>query len=183
MDSIPGQGSTFWFNVRLGKGSKPHQSCNESATCFSPPLLNGIRILLAEDNLFNQQVATEFLEDVGAIVCVAKNGKEAMDLLLKEHFDCVLMDIQMPVMDGFEATQLIRINPALARMPVIAMTANASNEDRARCLAAGMDDYISKPFQPDALYATLAKWLSGNQDSGFGIRESPPHRFYLNPIS
>jgi PAS domain S-box-containing protein len=183
VDSIPGQGSTFWFNVRLGKGSKPHQSCNESATCFSPPLLNGIRILLAEDNLFNQQVATEFLEDVGAIVCVAKNGKEAMDLLLKEHFDCVLMDIQMPVMDGFEATQLIRINPALARMPVIAMTANASNEDRARCLAAGMDDYISKPFQPDALYATLAKWLSGNQDSGFGIRESPPHRFYLNPIS
>jgi CheY-like chemotaxis protein len=72
-------------------------------------------ILLAEDNLFNQQVATEFLEDVGATVCVAKNGEEAMDLLLKEHFDCVLMDIQMPLIDGFEATRLIRANPALAR--------------------------------------------------------------------
>jgi len=160
VDSIPGQGSTFWLTVRLGKGTKPHKLVQGSETDFPPTMLNGVRILLAEDNLFNQQVATEFLEDVGATVCVAKNGKEAMDLLLKEHFDCVLMDIQMPLMDGFEATRLIRANPALARMPVIAMTANASNEDRAQCLAAGMDDYISKPFKPNTLYATLANWLS-----------------------
>ena len=160
VDSIPGQGSTFWFTVRLGKGSKPHDSGGESETCFPPNLFNGVRILLAEDNLFNQQVATEFLEDVGATVCVANNGKEAMDLLIKDHFDCVLMDIQMPLIGGFEATRLIRANPELAGMTVIAMTANASGEDRARCLAAGMDDYISKPFKPNMLYTTLAKWLS-----------------------
>jgi len=160
VDSIPGQGSTFWFTVRLGKVSKPLKSANENESSFPPTLFSGIPILLAEDNLFNQQVATEFLENVGATVCVAKNGKEAIDLLLKEHFDCVLMDIQMPLMDGFEATQLIRANPALAGIPVIAMTANASNEDRAQCFAAGMDDYISKPFKPNTLYAMLAKWLS-----------------------
>ena len=163
VDSIPGQGSTFWFTVRLGKGSGSHTSAYEHIPDFPSAMLatiNRTNILLAEDNLFNQQVATEFLENVGATVCVAKNGKEAMDLLLKEHFDCVLMDIQMPLMDGFEATRLIRANPVLAEIPVIAMTANASDEDRAQCLAAGMDDYISKPFKPHMLYATLAKWLS-----------------------
>ena len=130
VDSIPGQGSTFWFTVRLGKGSKSHPSeISKRLPDFPSVILatiNRTRILLAEDNLFNQQVATEFLENVGATVCVAKNGNEVMDLLHKEHFDCVLMDIQMPLMDGFEATRLIRANPALAEMPVIAMTANAS---------------------------------------------------------
>jgi PAS domain S-box-containing protein len=176
VDSIPGRGSTFWFTVRLGQGSKPHKLGNENETDIPFAMLgviNGARILLAENNLFNQQVATEFLDNAGATVCVAQNGKEAIDLLLKEHFDCVLMDIQMPLLDGFEATRLIRDNPALAGTPVIAMTANASEEDRARCLAAGMDDYISKPFRPNALYATLAKWLSAQpQQEPFSGRPS-----------
>jgi len=163
VDSILGQGSTFWFSVRLGKGSVPHAAENAHETAVPQDVLaalNGARILVAENHLLNQEVVTEFLESAGAAVCVAENGKEAIDLLQKEHFDCVLMDLQMPVLDGFEATRLIRANPVLAKIPVIAMTANASDEDRERCLAAGMDDFISKPFKPYALYSTVARWLS-----------------------
>jgi PAS domain S-box-containing protein len=121
--------------------------------------IDGTRILLVEDNAFNQQVATEILEGVGATVCVANNGYEALDLLSQEYFDCILMDMQMPDMDGIETTQRIRANPALPGKKIIAMTANASKEDRERCLAAGMNDFISKPFEPEHLYAMLAKWL------------------------
>ena len=160
MESTPGQGSTFWFNVRLYKAGQPFCTENESGTDVRPAAISGARILLAENNLFNQQVATEFLENVGATVCVAQNGKEAIDLLAHECFDCVLMDLQMPVLDGFETTRLIRADPALAGMPVIAMTANASEEDRERCLTAGMNDFIGKPFRPDAFYAVIAKWLA-----------------------
>ena len=160
VESTPGQGSTFWFNVRLYKAGQPFCTENESGTDKRPAAISGARILLAENNLFNQQVATEFLENVGATVCVAQNGKEAIDLLAHECFDCVLMDIQMPVLDGFETTRLIRADPALAGMPVIAMTANASEEDRERCLTAGMNDFIGKPFRPDAFYAVIAKWLA-----------------------
>lgn len=117
------------------------------------------RILLVENNLLNQEIAVEFLENAGATVCVAQNGAEAIDLLRKDHFDCVLMDIQMPVMDGFEATRLIRADAALAETPVIAMTASSSNEYRERCIAAGFNDFSSKPFRPDMLYTTLARWL------------------------
>jgi PAS domain S-box-containing protein len=160
VESALGQGSTFWFNVRLYRAGQPFCTENESGTDVQPAAISGARILLAENNLFNQQVATEFLENAGATVCVAQNGKEAIDLLAHDRFDCVLMDIQMPVLDGFETTRLIRAAPALAGMPVIAMTANASEEDRKRCLAAGMNDFIGKPFKPDAFYAVIAKWLA-----------------------
>lgn len=166
VDSVPGQGSTFWLSVRLEKTGMP--CCVKSGNGADVPsamlaVIRGARILLAENNLFNQQVATEFLENAGATVCVAQNGKEALDLLDKDRFDCVLMDIQMPVLDGFEATRLIRSNPALAGIPVIAMTANVLNEDRERCLGAGMNDFISKPFKPHAFYAVIAKWLLGGE--------------------
>ena len=169
VDSTPGLGSTFWFTVYLNKN-------NNSATTFQDPKnsvifaggqaeilssIKGAYILLVEDNLFNQQVATEVLEEAGVIVCVANNGKEALDLLQQERFDCVLMDVQMPVMDGFEATRQIRAQAELAGLRVIAMTANAESEDRARCMAVGMDDFLPKPIMPDLLYATLAKWVSG----------------------
>ncbi|HEU0220546.1 MAG TPA: PAS domain-containing protein [Gallionella sp.] len=163
VDSILGQGSTFWFSARFGKTGQPCRIKNGNGATMPPAALatiSGARILLAENNLFNQQVATEFLENAGATVCVALNGKEAIDLLANNRFDCVLMDIQMPVLDGFEATRLIRANPALAGIPVIAMTANASEEDRERCLAAGMDDFIGKPFKPDMFYAVIARWLA-----------------------
>lgn len=163
VESELGKGSTFWFTARFNKGCAPLSPIEErlpgEALPAAKAALKGRRILLAEDHAFNRQVAVEFLQEAGATVCVANNGEEALDLLRKENFDCVLMDVQMPVMDGFAATRLIRADAALAGMPVIAMTANASGEDRERCLAAGMNDFIGKPFKCDFLYSIVAKWL------------------------
>lgn len=164
VESAPGQGSIFWFSARLDKTWWSCGAETKNGADVPPAMLtsiSGAHILLAENNLFNQQVATEFLENAGATVCAAQNGKEAIELLSNDRFDCVLMDIQMPVMDGFEATRLIRANPVLAGMPVIAMTANVSGEDRQRCLAAGMNDFIGKPFKPYAFYAVIAGCLAG----------------------
>ncbi len=179
VESEAGKGSTFWFTVPFGKGSKPEllagqrQEREQEQEQLAMQAIQGARILLAEDSLFNQQVALEFLKDAGAIVSVANNGKEALDLLYRQHFDCVLMDMQMPVMDGLEATRLIRADAGMAGMPVIAMTANVSNADRERCRAVGMDDFVSKPFKSHVLYATVAKWLTAGQDlSGVSVAPS-----------
>ena len=164
VESAPGQGSVFWFSVRLDKTWWSCRAENRNGTDVPPAMLasiSGAHILLVENNLFNQQVATEFIQNAGATVCIAQNGKEAIGLLIGDHFDCVLMDIQMPVMDGFETARLIRANPALAGIPVIAMTASASGEDRERCLAAGMNDFIGKPFKPYTFYAVIAGCLAG----------------------
>ncbi len=169
VESAPHAGSTFWFCVRLGKGASPEvrdaralaeMRMAERAT------LNGARILLVENNMFNQEVACEFIQAAGASVGLAQNGVEAIKLLSTDRFDCVLMDIQMPLMDGFETTRQIRANPLWAHIPVIAMTANAQDGINARCFAAGMDDYISKPFKADALYAMLAHWLTAPAHAG-----------------
>jgi PAS domain S-box-containing protein len=161
VESVLGQGSTFWFSTRLGLPvSEADETLVETDTrpdYFEK--LKGTRILLADDHPLNLEVAGDILENAGVIVSTAKNGKEVLELLKRNHFDCVLMDIQMPVMDGFEATRLIRLDPVLAEILVIAMTANASKEDCERCLKSGMDDYITKPFKPAQFYATLAKWL------------------------
>ena len=157
--SQPGLGSTFWFTARLDKYAGVAE---DSAGEDEPPLLDVIRgasILLVEDNLFSQQVGCELLEDAGAIVRVANNGREALDLLAQQSYDCVLMDVQMPEMDGFEATRRIRADPLLAGLLVIAMTANAGSEDRARCLETGMDEFLTKPIAPKLLFQLLAKWL------------------------
>ncbi|PCE30578.1 hybrid sensor histidine kinase/response regulator [Burkholderia ubonensis] len=117
------------------------------------------RVLLVEDNAVNQQITLAMLEDTGYDVAVAENGRQALERLANERFDVVLMDCQMPLMDGFEATQLLRRREAetgAPRLPVIALTANAISGDRERCLAAGMDDYLSKPFRRDALLKLLA---------------------------
>src|SRR5207244_3248399 len=108
---------------------------------------------------FNQQIALEMLEEVGSTVCLAANGMEALELLRQTAFDCVLMDVQMPLMDGLEATRRIRSDPRLADTRVLAMTATATSEDRVRCLDAGMNDFISKPIQPALMYRTIANWL------------------------
>ncbi len=120
--------------------------------------LTGLRVLLVEDNKFNQQLANALLMRAGVEVGIADDGIEALQALQRERFDAVLMDMQMPRMDGLEATRLIRENPALANLPIIAMTANAMMGDRETCLAAGMNDYLSKPIQYEALYASLARW-------------------------
>ncbi len=157
--SQPGLGSTFWFTARLDKyAGAPEDSADDN----EPPLLDVIRgasILLVEDNVFSQQVGCELLEDAGAIVRVANNGREALELLSRQSYDCVLMDVQMPEMDGFEATRRIRADPLLAGLLVIAMTANAGSEDRVRCLEAGMDEFVTKPIAPMLLFQLLAKWL------------------------
>ena len=134
-------------------------TANNHGSLCARALLKGARILPAEDNLFNQEVAAAVLEDAGVTVCLASNGLEALDMLNKEHFDVVLMDVQMPEMDGLEATMHIRANPALSGLRVIAMTANVSNVDRERCFEAGMDDFIAKPIQAEHLYNTIEKWL------------------------
>jgi len=121
--------------------------------------LKGLRILVAEDNEFNQQVIEELLEQYGMVVRLCGNGREALERLANERFDIVLMDVQMPVMDGYEATRQIRATPELAGQCVIAMTANAMAMDRDRCLAAGMDDFETKPITAEHLYQTLIKWL------------------------
>ena len=122
----------------------------------------GIRILLVEDNEVNQQIATELLESAGATVTVANHGGEAVKLLTGGEqtpaFDIVLMDIHMPEMDGFTATKLLRSDPRLKNLPIIAMTAHALVEERQRCLDAGMNDHISKPIDPDAMFATVLRW-------------------------
>jgi len=127
----------------------------------APASLRGRRVLLVEDNEFNQIVATDLLGDVaGMDVVVASNGREALDTLQTRTFDAVLMDVQMPEMDGHQATGLIRAQPHLQALPVIAMTAHAMVSDREKCLSAGMNDYIAKPFNPAELFAVLERWLS-----------------------
>jgi len=178
VDSMPGLGSTFWFNVRLAKSCQscrhldvlPGQAQYEELDCAQTAMF-GTHILLAEDNVFNQQVVTDLLENTGAVVRVASNGKEAVELLQRHHFDCVLMDMQMPVMNGLEATRLIRANPALLKLPVIAMTANTTIEARELCLSSGMNDFISKPFEADNFYKVIASCLTG----------VPPSLAALNP--
>src|SRR5277367_3271193 len=122
----------------------------------------GIRVLLVEDNEINQQIATELLESAGAIVTVANDGGEAVKILTDgdqaSAFDVVFMDLQMPEMDGFTATKLLRSDPRLQKLPIIAMTAHALVEERQRCLDAGMNDHVSKPIDPDALFSTLLRW-------------------------
>lgn len=125
------------------------------------PSLNGARILLVDDNVFNRQIALDMLDDAGCVTSLANNGLEALDLLATTTFACVLMDVQMPVMDGLQATRLIRLDPRLTGLPVLAMTASASGEDRERCRAAGMDDFIAKPIESALLCQVLARWLPG----------------------
>ncbi len=128
------------------------------------------RVLLAEDNAVNQMVAVGILQHLGLEAVVANNGQEAVDMFIADDFDAILMDCQMPVLDGFKATQAIREwekRHKKTRMPVIALTANAMATDRQLCIYAGMDDYLAKPFKPEELRAMLENWLSGN-----GERES-----------
>jgi len=119
----------------------------------------GTRILLAEDNLLNQQIATEILEDEGFVVEIANNGEEAVNMTNKSQYDVVLMDMQMPIMDGLEATKTIRQKFSKNDLPILAMTANASDADRDKCLEAGMNAHITKPIDPNLLFAGLAKWI------------------------
>jgi CheY-like chemotaxis protein len=147
-----------------GLDADPSRVTRAAATSYDA---TGIRILLVEDNEVNQQVATELLESVGACVRIANHGGEALRILTEGEqpppFDIVFMDLQMPEMDGFTATRLLRVDPKLQALPIIAMTAHALVEERQHCLEAGMNDHVSKPIDPDALFATLTRWVKPRQ--------------------
>lgn len=128
-------------------------------------LLNGRHLLLAEDNIVNQKVATGILKKKNVRLTIANNGREAIELMQQHNgqFDAILMDIEMPEVDGFEATRTIRNSCHYPKIPIIALTAQALKGDRERCLNAGMNGYISKPVAPHKLYDTLAKLLKQEQ--------------------
>jgi PAS domain S-box-containing protein len=151
------------FGSSEGKGDRA-RSTGEVAHSRAA---NGIRVLLVEDNEVNQQVATELLESAGASVRIANHGGEAVSILTEGDqpppFDVVFMDLQMPEMDGYTATKLIRAQPRLFGLPIIAMTAHALVEERQNCLDAGMSDHVTKPIDPEALIATLLRWAKPRQ--------------------
>lgn len=161
--SSPDQGSTFWFTVRLGKGV---QGSGESPSVSRRPaddlLLDGHagrRVLLAEDEPINREVLRGLLEDVGLVIDLATDGAEAVDLARQNRYDLILMDVQMPRLNGIDAARAIRQDSLNTATPILATTANAFEEDRQNCLDAGMDDHIGKPIDPALLYETVLTWM------------------------
>jgi PAS domain S-box-containing protein len=137
--------------------------------------LEGVRVLLVEDNAINQQIATELLKGAGAVVEVADNGRIAVIKLASgNRYDVVLMDLQMPEMDGYAATEAIRADVSFNALPIVAMTAHAMAEERARCLASGMNDHVSKPIDPEALFAAVARWSGRSSEKPAMNRRAEP---------
>ena len=162
LSSTEGQGSTFYFQIRLTLASLPAvelpaPAVQGVATPDRVKRLQGLRVLVVEDNKINQMVAKGLLSKEGADVTLADNGQLGVDAVAASQppFDAVLMDVQMPVMDGYAATRYIRQEMGLTTLPIIAMTANAMQSDRTACLQAGMDEHIGKPFELNHLVATL----------------------------
>jgi CheY-like chemotaxis protein len=163
-ESVPGRGSTFHFTARLGIPQTLHapesgQSLASRQSAGDAP--HSLRILLAEDNPVNQMLATRLLEKHGHRVALARNGREALEQIAAQAFDVVLMDVQMPELDGFEATAAIREREKTTggHLPIVAMTAHAMQSDHQRCLAAGMDGYVSKPININQLVSVVESVL------------------------
>jgi signal transduction histidine kinase/DNA-binding response OmpR family regulator len=164
-----GKGSCFWFTARLGKSQRPETAPQALEAPARLPLEQaerclrqrhgGARLLLAEDNLINQEVALDLLRETGLVVDLAENGAEAVAMAQRHSYDLILMDMQMPVLGGLEATRAIRGLPACQSTPILAMTANVYDEDRLRCLEAGMNEHLGKPVDPEQLFDLLLKWL------------------------
>ena len=166
--STPGVGSIFSFALRFGKTNEVCSTAPQSpektgleAENRLRTLYSHMRILVAEDNWINQEVILELLREVlGMRTDLAPNGIHTIDLIQKNNYNLVLMDMEMPEMDGLEATRCIRQIPGCENLPIVAMTANAFAQDKAACMAAGMNDFVAKPVDPDALFETMLKWLA-----------------------
>jgi CheY-like chemotaxis protein len=182
--SEPGTGSRFWFTLPI---VAHRESEVDTIEVEAPPAPSAavtltrteVHILVAEDNAVNQRLVTRMLEKMGYRVDIAADGYQAVTLAMASRYDLILMDCSMPEMDGYQATaEIRRLNAegALRRIPIIALTANALPEDRERCLAAGMDDYLSKPIAPEDLRAMLDKYLdhtaAGSAQPREGLRLS-----------
>ncbi len=166
-ESTPGEGSLFWLTARLGRG-RGVMPCTavaprENAESLLRQRYRGVRLLLAEDNEINREVALELLHSVGLDVDTAENGTDAVAKVMRNDYALILMDVQMPEMDGLEATRAIRLLPGWEKRPIIAMTANAFADDRRLCEDAGMNDFIVKPVDTGHLFDTLLQWLEAGK--------------------
>jgi hemerythrin-like metal-binding protein len=161
-ESTPGVGSRFWFTARLTVDFTVPQpeSTREASSAILAREHAGAWVLVVEDEPFNREIMQFLLEQAGLKVDCAGNGREALERMGQQDYRLVIMDMQMPLMDGLEATRRIRAMDVGAAIPVVAMTANAFSEDRQRCFDVGMNDFLSKPVEPELLYSTVLQWLS-----------------------
>lgn len=156
-------GSTFWVQLPLATADRPIESAVVSRRLQNALVAKGTRVLLVEDNAVNEKIAVRLLQKLGCVVDCARDGESAVSLCDRRNYDAILMDCQMPGMDGYEATKVIRGRETNARTPIIALTANAMAGDRERCLGSGMDDYLVKPLRDNELAETLSRWTAALQ--------------------